>query len=52
MENLGKYGIMELSTKQMKETNGGLIGLLFLSALVVAGPMLGWANGKKAIGQP
>jgi len=54
MKNLNNYGVKELSTKQMNDTNGGLIGVLFLCALVILAPIAGWYSTppRKALGQP
>ena len=52
MKHLENYGVQELSVKEMTQTDGGLIGVLFLCTLLIVGPMLGWASGRKSIGQP
>jgi hypothetical protein len=52
MKHLENYGVQALSTEELKSTEGGLIGVIFLCTLIIAGPMLGWASGRKAVGQP
>ena len=54
MKNLNNYGVKELSSKQMNDTNGGLIGVLFLCALVILAPAAGWFStpSRGALGQP
>ena len=52
MKQLENYGVQELNAREITETDGGLIGVLFLCTLLIVGPMLGWASGRKSIGQP
>jgi len=52
MKQLENYGVQALSSKELKSTDGGLIGVLFLCGLLIVGPMLGWASGRKSVGQP
>tara|TARA_B110000114_G_scaffold121389_1_gene127183 strand:- start:723 stop:881 length:159 start_codon:yes stop_codon:yes gene_type:complete len=52
MKQLENYGVQELNAREIKSTDGGLIGVLFLCTLLIAGPMLGWASGRKSLGQP
>jgi len=54
MKNLQNFGVQELSAKEIKETNGGLIGVIFLCILVIAAPVAGWFSNppRKALGQP
>ena len=54
MKNLNNYGVKKLSTKQKNNINEGLIGILFLCALVILAPAAGWFStpSRKALGQP
>lgn len=54
MKNLENYGVTELNSLEQSKTNGGLIGVLFLCALVIAAPVAGWYSNppRKALGQP
>ncbi|MGK0255061.1 MAG: hypothetical protein ACI9OE_002580 [Mariniflexile sp.] len=38
MKNLNNSSVKEVSTKQMNDANGGLIGVLFLCTLVLLAP--------------
>jgi hypothetical protein len=52
MKNLQNYGVQELDTQELQTTDGGLIGVIFLSTLLICGPMLAWASGHTVVGQP
>ena len=49
MKNNANYEIIELSTEEMREINGGFIGLaLALAGVLIAGFMAGYEIGKDA----
>ncbi len=54
MKNLENYGVHNLDAREIREIDGGLIGIIFLCALVVAAPIAGWYSNppRKAHGQP
>lgn len=55
MENLETLGVMNLKQSEIENIDGCFLitaGAIFLSALIIGGPILGWASGHTAIGQP
>ena len=46
MKNLEKFGVQELSTKEMKDLSGGVVFAIFLFVAVVAGLIYGELTDK------